>query len=50
MVDNTIYLRTDSINIFNGLVSLTFSCDGSNDMRYDELLTKGAAFWSGVPA
>ena len=29
-VDTTIYLRTASINIFNGMVSLTFSCDGSH--------------------
>ena len=50
MVDTTIYLRTASINIFNGTVSLTFSCDGSHYMRYDEFLTKGAAFWTGVPA
>jgi hypothetical protein len=50
MVDTTIYLRTASINIFNGMVSVTFSCDGSHYMRYDEFLTKGAAFWSGAPA
>jgi hypothetical protein len=50
LVDTTIYLRTASINIFNGMVSLTFSCDGSHYMRYDEFLGKGAAFWSGVPA
>jgi len=49
MVDTTIYLRTASINIFNGMVSLTFSCDGSHYMRYDEFLAKGPAFWSGVP-
>ena len=47
MVDTTIYLRTGSINIFNGMVSLTFSCDGSHYMRYDEFLSKGATFWSG---
>jgi hypothetical protein len=47
-VDTTVYLRTASINIFNGMVSLTFSCDGSHYMPYDEFLTKGAAFWSGV--
>jgi hypothetical protein len=47
-VDMTIYLRTASINIYNGMVSLTFSCDGSHYMRYDEFLTKGASFWSGV--
>jgi len=50
MVDTTIYLRTASINIFNGMVSLTFSCDGSHYMRYDEFLTKGPSFWSGLPA
>ncbi|HEX9628275.1 MAG TPA: hypothetical protein VGA00_15170 [Acidiferrobacterales bacterium] len=49
LVDTTIYLRTASINIFNGMVSLTFSCDGSHYMRYDEFLAKGAAFWSGAP-
>ena len=47
-VDMTIYLRTASINIFNGMVSLTFSCDGSHYMRYNEFLAKGATFWSGA--
>jgi hypothetical protein len=50
MIDTTLYLRTASINIFNGMVSVTFSCDGSHYMRYDEFLAKGAAFWSGVAA
>ena len=45
-VDMTIYLRTASINIYNGMVSLTFSCDGSHYMHYDEFLAKGACFWS----
>jgi hypothetical protein len=49
-VDTTIYLRTASINIFNGMLSLTFSCDGSHYMRFEEFLEKGATFWSGVPA
>lgn len=47
VVDTTIYLRTASINIYNGMVSLTFSCDGSHYMHYDEFLTKGADFWTG---
>jgi hypothetical protein len=47
-VDTTIYLRTASVNIFNGMVSLTFSCDGSHYMRYTEFLAKGANFWSGA--
>ncbi len=48
-IDTNIYLRTSSINIYNGMVSLTFSCDGSHYMRYDEFLSKGATFWSGPP-
>jgi len=48
MVDTTIYLRTASINIYNGMISLTFSCDGSHYMSYNEFLAKGPAFWSGV--
>jgi hypothetical protein len=50
LVDNTIYLRTASVNIFNGMVSLTFSCDGSHYMPYDEFLGKGISFWYGVAA
>ncbi|NIP54734.1 MAG: hypothetical protein GWO08_16955 [Gammaproteobacteria bacterium] len=45
--DETIYLRTASINIYNGMVSLTFSCDGSHYMRYDEFLQKETTFWFG---
>lgn len=47
MADENIYLRQSSINIFNGMVSLTFSCDGSHYMRYDEFLSKDQAFWFG---
>ena len=46
LVDNQIYLRTASINVYNGMVSLTFSCDGSHYMRFDEFLAKGTTFWS----
>ena len=45
MTDPTFYLRTASINIFNGMVSLTFSCDGSHYMPYDEFLLKDTSFW-----
>ncbi|MBL1277565.1 MAG: PDC sensor domain-containing protein [Ectothiorhodospiraceae bacterium] len=45
--DDTIYLRSASLNIFNGLVSLTFSCDGSHYMPYAEFLDKDSAFWFG---
>lgn len=43
--DPTIYLRTASINVFNGMVSLTFSCDGSHYMSYVEFLLKDTSFW-----
>ncbi len=50
LADDTIYLRMASINMFNGLVSLTFSCDGTHYMRYDELLRKDRVFWFGNAA
>ena len=43
--DPTIYLRTSSINVFNGMISLTFSCDGSHYMPYVEFLMKDTSFW-----
>lgn len=48
--DENIYLRMSSINIFNGMISLTFSCDGSHYMRYDEFLGSGTQSWFGVAA
>ena len=48
--DDTFYLRSASINVFNGIVSLTFSCDGSHYMPYDEFLHKDMSFWLGVAA
>ncbi len=48
MADENIYLRVSSINIFNGMISLTFSCDGSHYMHYDEFLAKNTAFWFGA--
>jgi len=45
MADENIYLRMSSINLFNGMVSLTFSCDGTHYMRYDEFLCKDGPFW-----
>ena len=43
--DETLYLRAGSINIFNGMVSLTFSCDGSHYLPYDEFLKMDQSFW-----
>ncbi len=48
MADENIYLRMSSINLFNGMISLTFSCDGTHYMRHDEFLDKGNAFWFGT--
>lgn len=45
LADPTFYLRMASINIFNGMVSLTFSCDGSHYMSHVEFLMKDASFW-----
>ena len=36
------------LNIFNGLVGLTFSCDGSHYMPWDEFLDKNLGFWLGT--
>ena len=44
-MDETFYLRSSSLNIFNGLVSLTFSCDGSHYLPYEEFLEKEVSFW-----
>ncbi len=48
--DETLYLRSASINIFNGMVSLTFSCDGSHYMSWHEFLAKDMKFWVGCAA
>lgn len=43
--DETIYLRSGSLNIFNGMVALNFSCDGSHYMPYAEFLDRAMPFW-----
>lgn len=50
LMDETIYLRSGSLNIFNGLVGLNFSCDGSHYLPWDELLEKSTDFWLGKGA
>lgn len=45
-MDEMFYLRAGSLNIFNGMVALTFSCDGSHYLPWDEYLNKGADFWA----
>ncbi len=46
--DETIYLRSASINIINGMIGLTFSCDGSHYMPVNDFLEKEQTFWFGV--
>jgi len=48
LTDETFYLRSASINIFNGMISLTFSCDGSHYMSWQEFLDKDDSFWFGA--
>jgi hypothetical protein len=50
LMDDNFYLRSASINLFNGMVSLTFSCDGTHYMRYEEFLGKRLTFWVGNAA
>ena len=45
-MDDTLYLRAGGLNIFNGIVSLNFSCDGSHYIPHDEFLNKEHAFWN----
>ncbi|MBK1700519.1 PDC sensor domain-containing protein [Thiococcus pfennigii] len=47
-MDENIYLRSGSLNIFNGIVGLNFSCDGSHYMPWAEFLDKNLGFWLGV--
>lgn len=45
--DETIYLRSGSLNIVNGKIGLNFSCDGTHYLNYSEFLAKGLEFWFG---
>ncbi len=47
-MDETIYLRSGMLNIYNGLIGLTFSCDGSHYMPWEEFLDKNLGFWLGT--
>ncbi len=46
--DETIYLRAGSVNIFNGIVGLNFSCDGSHYIPYEQFLARDSDFWGGI--
>lgn len=42
--DDVIYLRSGSLNVINGIIGLTFSCDGSHYITVDEFLSEGCKF------
>jgi hypothetical protein len=44
VADDVIYLRSGSLNIINGIVGLTFSCDGSHYIPTDEFLSDDCKF------
>lgn len=44
LADNVIYLRSGSLNVINGIVGLTFSCDGSHYIPVDEFLSDECKF------
>jgi len=46
--DNNIYLRAGSLNIFNGIVGLNFSCDGSHYIPHGQFLARDSEFWEGM--
>jgi hypothetical protein len=42
--DDVIYLRSGSLNIINGIIGLTFSCDGSHYIPAEEFLSDECKF------
>ncbi len=47
-MDEMFYLRSGTLNLFNGIVGLTFSCDGSHYIPYGEFLSAGYSFWASI--
>jgi len=43
--DDTIFLTSGSLNLVNGMVSLTFSCDGTHYMDVEEFLNHDLGYW-----
>lgn len=43
--DDTVYLRSGSVNIINGRIGLTLSCDGSQYLSADEFLNHDLTYW-----
>jgi hypothetical protein len=49
-VDENVYLRAGSLNVINGMVGLTFSCDGSHYVPAEEFMRNDELFSFGPPA
>jgi hypothetical protein len=47
-MDEMFYLRSGTVNIFNGIVGLTFSCDGSHYLPHEEFLDHEHTFWTNL--
>lgn len=47
-LDSNIYLRSGSLNLINGMVGLTFSCDGSYYIPVEEFIRRSLGFWLGT--
>jgi len=45
--DETVYLRSGSLNLVNGFIGLNFSCDGTHYLTFDDFLNRGLNFWFG---
>jgi hypothetical protein len=46
-MDEMLYLRSGELNIFTGMVGLTFSWDGFHYTPYEEFLKTDHPFWVG---
>lgn len=44
-LDEMFYLRSGSLNLINGLVGLTFSCDGTYYLPVEDFLARDERFW-----
>lgn len=45
--EGSFYLRSGAVNIFNGMVTLNFSSDGSHYIPYEDFLHMDYSFWVG---
>ncbi|HEW97815.1 MAG: hypothetical protein DRR16_08745 [Candidatus Parabeggiatoa sp. nov. 3] len=45
LADDSIYLRSGSLNIMNAMISLTFSCEGTEYWPTDEFLSQNICDW-----